>query len=56
MNNIVILSSIQFIFRFLPVCLLAYVLTPAKYRNMTLFLESVVYYAVGEPVFVLLLL
>lgn len=56
MNNIVILSSIQFIFRFLPVCLLAYVLTPAKYRNMTLFLESVVFYAVGEPVFVLLLL
>lgn len=56
MNNIVILSSIEFIFRFLPVCLLAYLLTPAKYRDTTLFLESLVFYAVGEPVFVLLLL
>lgn len=56
MENIVVLSSIQFIFRFLPVSLLVYLLTPAKYRNAALFFLSVLFYATAEPVFVVLLL
>lgn len=51
-----IFSSIAFIFAFLPVFLLVYYLTPIAYRNVTLFLGSLVFYAYGEPKFVLLLL
>ncbi len=36
--------------------LLVYYLVPAKFKNAVLFLSSVVFYAVGEPIFVLLLL
>ena len=56
MERIVILSSIPFLFRFLPVFLAVYCLTPAKYRDGVLFAGSILFYAAGEPRFVLLLL
>jgi alginate O-acetyltransferase complex protein AlgI len=52
----VVFSGLEFIFRFLPVFLLIYYITPRKYRNAVLFIGSMVFYAVGEPHFVVLLL
>lgn len=52
-----IFSSINFIYIFLPIFLLFYWLVPQKYANAVLFIGSVVFYAVGEHVwFVLMLL
>ena len=52
----VVFSGLGFIFRFLPVFLILYYVTPAEYRNAILFLGSMVFYAVGEPHFIVLLL
>ena len=51
-----VFSSILFIFYFLPAFLLAYYLTPARYRNFVGLLASLFFYAWGEPRLVLLLL
>lgn len=51
-----VFSSHFFLLYFLPVFLLAYFLTPAKWRNITLLLGSVVFYAWGAPDFVMVLL
>ncbi|MDE6662877.1 MAG: MBOAT family protein [Lachnospiraceae bacterium] len=48
-------SSIEFLFRFLPVFMLIYLLVPEKYRNFVLLSGSLVFYGVGEPYYVLLL-
>ena len=45
-----------FLFRFLPVFMVVYFLVPAKYRNHILTLGSIVFYALGEGFFVVLLL
>ncbi len=49
-------ASLEFMFRFLPVFLILYYAFPAKYRNTILLIGSIVFYAVGEPVFILLLI
>ncbi len=49
-------SSIEFIFRFLPIFLICYFLVPGRGRNAVLFLGSLTFYAIGEPVYVLLML
>lgn len=49
-------TSLSFLFRFLPIIIAAYYLVPTKYRNSVLLLGSIVFYAVGEPVYVLLLI
>lgn len=41
---------------FLPLCLLAYFLVPKAWRNGVLFLFSLLFYAWGEPVYVVLML
>ncbi len=51
-----IFSSLFFVFVFLPVVLAAYYLVPRKYKNLCLFLFSLVFYAWGEPVSVFLML
>lgn len=48
-------SSLEFLFRFLPVFLIAYFVFPAKYREILLLIGSLVFYAIGEPLFFLLL-
>lgn len=48
-------SSLEFIFRFLPVFLLIYYLVPARAKNYVLFLGSLIFYALGEPVYVFLM-
>lgn len=52
----VVFSSLEFIFRFLPVFLIVYYIVPCKFRNAVLFIGSVFFYAVGEPRFIFLLL
>ena len=51
-----VFSSFEFIFRFFPFFLVVYYLVPLKYRNCVLFLGSLIFYAMGEPVYVWLLL
>ena len=51
-----VFSSLTFLQCFLPLCLLAYFLVPQKWRNGTLFLFSLLFYAWGEPVYVFLML
>lgn len=50
-----VFSSIEFLLRFLPVFLLLYALTPTALKNVTLLLGSLIFYAIGEPKYVLLL-
>lgn len=56
LEAVMLFSSLVFIFRFMPLFFLCYFLTPKRYRNVTLFLGSIIFYAVGEPVYVFLML
>lgn len=51
-----VFSSILFIFRFLPIALIAYYLAPGKLKNLVLFVLSLIFYTWGEPVYVLLMI
>lgn len=51
-----IFSSVEFLLYFLPVFFILYSLTPNRYRNITLFCGSLVFYVFGEPHYLLLLL
>ena len=50
-----VFSSNIFLFFFLPIFFIAYFATPQKFRNYTLLLFSLVFYAYGAPDFVFLL-
>ena len=50
-----VFSSNIFLFFFLPIFLIVYFVTPQKFRNYTLLLFSLVFYAYGAPDFVFLL-
>ena len=49
-------SSFEFLFRFLPIFLILYFVIPKKYKETLLLLGSLVFYAFGEPVFILVLI
>ena len=52
-----VFSSLHFLYLFLPLCLLLYFLMPSlKAKNAVLLVFSLVFYAWGEPVYVLLML
>ena len=51
-----VFSSILFMFRFLPIVLLLYFIAPKQIRNTILFIASLIFYAWGEPVYVVLML
>lgn len=51
-----VFSSLIFLFRFLPLTLLAYYIVPRRWRDLVLFLASLIFYAWGEPVYVVLIL
>ena len=51
-----IFSSLLFLFRFLPIVLLLYFAAPKRFRNAILFVSSLIFYAWGEPVYVVLML
>ncbi len=51
-----VFSSLLFLFRFLPAVLAVYYLVPHSFRNLVLLLFSLVFYAWGEPVYIVLML
>ena len=51
-----VFSSIPFLFFFMPLCLLLYYAVPYSWKNGVLLLFSLVFYAWGEPVYILLML
>lgn len=52
----ILFNSLGFIFRFLPVFLIIYYLTPARYRNIVLFAGSIIFYTIGAGRMILVLL
>jgi len=51
-----VFSSLFFLFVFLPLVLALYYLVPRRCRNLILFISSLIFYAWGEPVYILLML
>ena len=52
-----VFSSLYFLYLFLPVCLLCYGLSPSlTVKNLTLTVFSLIFYAWGEPTYIILLL
>lgn len=49
-------SSISFLYYFLPVALVLYFAVPGRFKNTILLLVSLVFYAWGEPKYILLML
>lgn len=50
-----VFSSVLFIFRFLPIAMILYFLTPNKFKNLTLLLVSLIFYSWGEPKYFLIM-
>lgn len=51
-----VFSSLIFIFIFLPIVLIAYYISPKKLRNTIILLASLIFYAWGEPVYIILII
>lgn len=51
-----VFASISFLFYFLPICILIYFLSPNKLKNAVLLIFSLLFYFVGEQMYVILLL
>ena len=51
-----VFSSVPFLFYFLPLVIAAYFLAPRKFRNGLLFVVSLIFYAWGEPIYIVLML
>lgn len=51
-----VFSSLEFIFRFLILFLIAYYLCPKRFRNAVLLAGSLLFYAWGEPAYLILIL
>ena len=51
-----VFSSVLFLFVYLGVVLAVYYILPRRFRNLWLFVSSLLFYAYGEPAFLLLML
>ena len=51
-----VFSSITFLFLFLPIVLAVYYIVPEKAKNIILLIASILFYAWGEPVYIVLML
>lgn len=49
-------SSITFIYYFLPLLIIIYFITPSRYKNLTLLIFSLIFYFLGEPKYIVILL
>lgn len=49
-------SSITFIYYFLPLLLILYFIVPSKYKNLVLLIFSLIFYFLGEPKYIIILL
>lgn len=50
-----VFSSLYFLFLYLPIVLLLYYVTPLKWRNLLLLIANLIFYAWGEPVYILIM-
>ena len=51
-----IFSSLLFLFKFIPIFFIIYYFCPAKIKNVVLLLGSIIFYAWGEPKFLILII
>lgn len=51
-----VFSSVFFLFIFFPIALSVYYISPRKIRNLILFAVSLIFYAWGEPIYVVLMI
>ena len=49
-------SSITFLYYFLPIFLICYYITPKKHRNITVLIFSLIFYFLGEPRYIIVLI
>ncbi len=49
-------NSITFIYYFLPIVLIIYFVVPKKLKNIVLLISSIIFYAYGEPRYVILMI
>lgn len=49
-------SSITFLFLFLPIMLAVYYIAPSQWKNLLLLAGSLIFYAWGEPVYIILMI
>jgi len=49
-------SSVTFIYYFLPILLLIYFITKDKYKNLVLLIFSIIFYLLGEPKYIFILI
>jgi len=54
-SDSLIFSSVFFLFTYLPIVLLAYYITPLKGRNLVLLVLNLIFYAWGEPIYILIM-
>ena len=50
-----VFSSLSFLTLFLPLTILLYFAVPRRFRNLLLFLASLIFYAWGEPVYIVIM-
>lgn len=50
-----VFSSLYFLFLYLPIVLFAYYITPLRWRNGVLLVLNLIFYAWGEPVYILIM-
>jgi len=50
-----VFSSILFLFLYLPLTLLVYYVTPLRWRNLALLVLNLIFYAWGEPVYIVIM-
>lgn len=48
-------SSLEFLYLFLPITLILYFISPKRARNSVLLVMSLIFYAVGEPIYLFLM-
>jgi len=51
-----VFSSINFLYYFLPLTLIIYFITPNKLKNLVLLFISLIFYAYGEPIYIILMI
>ncbi|OOM82354.1 peptidoglycan O-acetyltransferase [Clostridium puniceum] len=51
-----VFSSLLFIFIFLPITLAVYYICPKKFRNIVISIVSLIFYAWGEPIYIIIMI
>lgn len=51
-----VFSSLTFMFVFLPIVLILYYIVPKKFKNLFILISGLIFYAWGEPIYVLIMI